>query len=168
MALGLSASASTVRHSPTRLSEDPFLYWGCCALRLACSRRSRDAVRIGRWAFHPGAIRSRHVICFLAALRHHVRRRVVLLWDGLPAHRSRAVEEALIEHRAWLTIVRLPAYAPELNPVEQLWAHFDATALANTPPDDLRILRHNVRNGLRRVRRHPDLAWGFLRHTGLF
>jgi transposase len=62
----------------------------------------------------------------------------------------------------------LPPYAPDLNPVEQLSAHFDATALANTPPDDLRVLRHTVRNGLRRVRRHPELAHGFLRHTGPF
>jgi len=123
-----------------------------------------------RWslAFHPGAIRSRQVVRFLAALRHHVRRRVVLMWDRLPAHRSREVKEALAQHRSWLTVVWLPAYAPDLNPVEQLWAHFDATALANTPPDDLRVLRHSVRNGLRRVRRHPELARGFLKHTGLF
>lgn len=43
-----------------------------------------------RWslAFHPGAICSRQVVRFVAALRRHVRRRVVLMWDRLPAHRS--------------------------------------------------------------------------------
>lgn len=123
-----------------------------------------------RWflAFHPGAIRSTHVIRFLAALRRHVPRRVILLWDRLPAHRSRHVKKALVRHRAGLTVEWLPAYAPDLNPVEQLWAHLDATALANTPPDDLRVLRHSVRNGVRRVRRHPDVGRAFLKHTGLF
>ena len=93
---------------------------------------------------------------------------MILMWDRLPAHRSRVVKAALGQHRSWLPVVWLPAYAPNLNPVEQLWARLDATALANTPPDDLRVLRHSVRNGLRRVRRHPELARGFLRHTGLF
>lgn len=122
-----------------------------------------------RWslAFHPGPVRSRQVVRFLAELRHHVWRRVVLVWDRLPAHRSREVKAALFHHRSWLTVVWLPPYAPDLNPVEQLSAHFDATALANTPPDDLRVLRHTVRNGLRRVRRHPELAHG-LKHTGPF
>jgi len=66
----------------------------------------------------------------LATLRQHVRRRVILMWDRLPAHRSRVVKAALAQHRSWLTVVWLPAYAPDLNPVEQLWAHLEATALA--------------------------------------
>lgn len=31
-------------------------------------------------------------------------------------------------HRDWLTVVRLPAYAPGLNPVEGLWAQMPAVA----------------------------------------
>ena len=42
---------------------------------------------------------------------------VVLVWDGLNTHTSRAMRE-LIAARAWLTVFQLPAYAPELNPVE--------------------------------------------------
>jgi transposase len=41
----------------------------------------------------------------------------VLVWDGLNTHTSGAMRE-LIAARAWLTVYRLPAYAPELNPVE--------------------------------------------------
>ena len=123
-----------------------------------------------RWflSFHPGAIRNGQVIRFLTALRRHVRRRVILLWDRLPAHRSRQVQEALARHRGWLMVEWLSAYAPDLNPVEQLWAHLDATALPNTPADDLRVPRHLVRNGIRRLRRRPDVSRGFLTHTGLF
>ena len=126
--------------------------------------------RSPRWslAFHPGPVRSPHVIRFLTALRRHVRRRVILVWDRLPAHRSWRVKEALVQHRSWLTVVWLPAYAPDLNPVEQLWAHLDATALANTPADDLHRLRRTVRNGLHRLRRRPGVSRGFLKHTGLF
>ena len=43
----------------------------------------------------------------------------MLVWDGLNTHTSRAMRE-LIAARAWLTVFQLPAYAPELNPVE-MW-----------------------------------------------
>lgn len=123
-----------------------------------------------RWflAFHPGAIRGPHVVRFLTAWRRHVRGRVILLWDRLPAHRSQLVAQALVRHRRWLRVEWLPAYAPELNPLEYLWGHLDATALANTPADDLRRLRRQVRIGLQRVRRQPHVGRGFLKHTGLF
>jgi len=123
-----------------------------------------------RWvlAVHRGAIRGPHVARFLTALRRHRRKRVILLWDRLPAHRSRRVAVALQRHRSWLTVEWLPAYAPELNPLEPFWAHLDATALANTPAEDPQHLRRQVRNGLQRVRRRPHVGRGFLRHTGLF
>jgi transposase len=47
---------------------------------------------------------------------------VVLLWDGLSSHWSYKMRAHLHEQRHWLTVERLPAYAPELNPVEYLWA----------------------------------------------
>ena len=42
---------------------------------------------------------------------------IVLIWDNLPTHASRAMRQ-LIAARSWLTVFQLPAYAPELNPVE--------------------------------------------------
>ena len=46
--------------------------------------------------------------------------RVVLLWDGLGAHWSHGMADWVGTQDAWLTVERLPAYAPELNPVEGL------------------------------------------------
>jgi hypothetical protein len=46
--------------------------------------------------------------------------KATLLWDGLPAHRSTAMRTWLNTQRCWLVVERLPAYAPELNPVEGL------------------------------------------------
>jgi putative transposase len=47
--------------------------------------------------------------------------KATLLWDGLPSHRSTAMRRWLNTQRHWLAVRRLPAYAPELNPVEGLW-----------------------------------------------
>lgn len=128
-----------------------------------------DAARL-RWmlAVHAGGIKAPHLVRFLNALRRHRRKRVILLWDRLPAHRSARVRQALHRHRAWLTVELLPAYAPELNPVEPLWDHLDDTALANTPFRDLSLIRRRVHAGVARVRRRPSLGRGFLRYTGLF
>ena len=57
--------------------------------------------------------------------------KATLLWDGLPAHRSRAMRAWLITQRSWLVVERLPAYAPELNPTEGLWSSLKAVELAN-------------------------------------
>jgi hypothetical protein len=46
---------------------------------------------------------------------------VVLVWDGLNTHSCHAMRD-LIAARDWLTVFQLPAYAPELNPVEPVWS----------------------------------------------
>ena len=48
--------------------------------------------------------------------------KATLLWDGLPAHRSHLMRAWLRRQRSWLVVEPLPGYAPELNPVEGLWA----------------------------------------------
>ncbi|MEU1050234.1 transposase [Streptomyces sp. NPDC005897] len=47
---------------------------------------------------------------------------IVLVWDRLNTHLSHAVREPIAE-REWLTVFLLPAYSPDLNPVEWVWAH---------------------------------------------
>jgi hypothetical protein len=47
--------------------------------------------------------------------------KATLLWDGLPPHRSKAMAAWLRCQRTWLVVEPLPAYAPDLNPVEPLW-----------------------------------------------
>ncbi|MBW6433672.1 transposase [Actinoplanes hulinensis] len=46
---------------------------------------------------------------------------IVLLWDGLPAHKSTRIL-GLIAVRPWLRVYRLPGCAPELNSVESMWS----------------------------------------------
>jgi transposase len=48
--------------------------------------------------------------------------KITLIWDGLPSHRSQAMRAFLKKQRKWLVVERLPAYEPDLNPIEQVWA----------------------------------------------
>jgi len=63
------------------------------------------------------------VVAFLARLRREVSGRRVILWDGASIHRSQLIKEFLATGAApRLHLERLPAYAPELNSGEGLWA----------------------------------------------
>jgi transposase len=115
-----------------------------------------------------GNVNSLIAIEFLRNLRRHLRGRVVLLWDRLPAHRSKLTQDFIESKPRWLTTEFLPAYAPELNPVEPLWSYLSATDLANYSPDGLADLADRVRTGARRLRREHDNGRGFLKHSGLF
>jgi hypothetical protein len=92
---------------------------------------------------------------------------VVLLWDGLSAHRSRAMRTWLQTQRAWLSVERLPPYAPDLNPVEGLWANLKSVELASFAGDHVVQVADQAQCGIQRVCASESLVVGFLAHTGL-
>ncbi len=89
----------------------------------------------------------------------------MLVWDNLNTHASRAMSE-LIAARDWLTVFRLPAYAPELNPVESVWSLLKRS-LANLAKRDIAQLTALVRTRLTRMQYRPGLIEGFLAGTRL-
>jgi DDE superfamily endonuclease len=90
---------------------------------------------------------------------------IVVIWDNLNTHRSAAMRE-LIAARDWLHVIRLPPYAPELNPVEHVWSHIKR-GLGNLFVWGLDELVAGVKNRLKRVQYRPGLLDAFLAHTGL-
>ena len=92
---------------------------------------------------------------------------VVLLWDGLSAHWSHDMRAFIDRQRSWLQVERLPGYAPELNPVEGLWANLKGVELANQAADTLEEVTAAAERGIQRIRSTHWLAYSFLRHCGL-
>lgn len=117
------------------------------------------------WNFYfrlyPGAVKSPQVIDFLQALVRHVASPLLLVWDGLPAHRSRLVRDFLQSLDGWIEWEYLPAYAPELNPVEYIWAYWKQHELPNLCPKDYWQLGEAARRTLRRMRRRPRIIRAF-------
>jgi hypothetical protein len=93
--------------------------------------------------------------------------RVVLLWDGLSSHWSFKMRTHLDAQRHWLTVERLPTYAPDLNPVESLWANLKGAELANFSGDTIAEVADQAQHGIQRVCDSDSLVVGFLAHTGL-
>ncbi len=44
---------------------------------------------------------------------------VVIIWDGAPWHRAKCIQDA--KAKLGFALISLPAYSPDLNPIEGLW-----------------------------------------------
>ena len=75
---------------------------------------------------------------------------------------DRSVDPAPRDQIEWL-----PAYAPELHPVAQVWNGTQYTDLANYIPDDVLTLGHEVARSIRQTRSQQTLPYAFFRHCGL-
>jgi transposase len=114
------------------------------------------------------ALNSEDVIAFLEHLLREVPGRMVIRWDGSPIHRSHVIKEFLAQGAAQrIHLERLPAYAPELNPDEGLWAQLKGVELRNVCGGHIPQLRGERRDAVKRVRRQPRIIQGCFRGAGL-
>ena len=115
----------------------------------------------------PGAYNDEMLIDFLSELNAIEQRPVLLIWDGLPAHRSRHMRDWLATQHDWLSVEQLPGYAPDLNPIEQAWGNLKSQELANLCRDTIDEVAVVAEHGLDRIGTDAELCFAFLRHTGL-
>jgi putative transposase len=115
-----------------------------------------------------GSYNDESIMEFLTELHRHLDGdKVTLIWDGLPSHRSKAMGAFLKAQRYWLVVERLPGYAPDLNPVEQVWGNLKSGELANLCLDTIGEAEEIVDEALCRIGHDTRLAFSFLRHCGL-
>jgi transposase len=126
---------------------------------------------ISFWNFyfrlHTGAIRGPQFVEFLQALTKHIRGKLLVIWDGLPAHRSRVVKDYVESLHGHLLLERLPAYAPELNPVEYIWGYMKQRELANLCLHTIGEVGSFARNRLKSMQRRPQLITAFWQQAEL-
>ncbi len=118
---------------------------------------------------HPDSFNTESLIAFLKELKHFVDgANVILVWDHLPAHRSKVMKQFLFQQRNWLQVEWLPGYAPDLNPTEGVWNNIKGRELANFCADQIKEAADAFRRGLRRVAHTVNLPLSLLQHAGLF
>lgn len=126
--------------------------------------------RDGRCAFrtYDTTINGQLAARFLKHLQHTIAERLLVIWDGAPIHRCRAVKDVLEQAQGQIWLERLPGYAPDLNPDEAVWQHLKNVQLANVCRPDLDTHRHELRNAIRRFRRRQTLLIpAFFTNVGL-
>ena len=99
-------------------------------------------------------VTAEEVEAFLRAVQRRLGKAVILVLDRWSVHRK-AAKALFGDRRFW--IEWLPAYAPELNPVEQVWDHTKYGDLANYVPDDVLDLEIEAGVSLDALRDKPAL-----------
>jgi putative transposase len=96
------------------------------------------------------------VVGFLRHLLRHLRGKVVVIWDGGTNHNGPIIRKFLKRNRR-LSLVRLPAYSPDLNPVEFVWSWLKWGRLANYAPEDIPELDDWILEHLMELKFDPEL-----------
>lgn len=133
---------------------------------LALSPGRRRCRLLLRW--HAGkSIRAPQVTSFLRALlRELPRGHLIVLWDGLKAHGAASVR-ALAAASGRVDLVRLPAYAPELNAIEGVWGNVKWHRMANHGLTEVPAIHAKAKAAGRKVASDQRLLKSFIRRTGL-
>lgn len=100
------------------------------------------------------------VAWFVRQLLKHLRGPVIIVWDRGPMHQGPDIRQLQQDHPR-LHFEQLPAYAPELNPVEYVWTYAKWGRLCNYAPPDPQTLDETVFIELHRIRRDQERLRGF-------
>ena len=103
---------------------------------------------------------------FLRELLKHLRGPVIVVWDRGNNHRGPAIRQLLADFPR-LTLEQLPPYAPQLNPVEQLWSWLKWNRLSNFAPRDTTHLEFTAFQELHEIRYDQHRLRSFWRGSEL-
>ena len=103
---------------------------------------------------------------FVSLLLEHFPKGIILVLDRSLVHRwaERRLRKRFAKR---IDIEWFPAYAPELNPVEQVWNHSKYSDLANYIPDDVLALENAVFKSIRHICSQKTLLRSFFKKAGL-
>jgi transposase len=132
-----------------------------CNMISAITNRGRLAFMIFRQRFTARVFLN--FLRRLLRLTRKSRRKIFLIVDGHPVHKSRAARRWLAEHAEQIRIFRLPSYSPELNPDELLNQDVKSNALGRVRPANVHEMMSNVRAYLRITQARPRLVQNYFR-----
>lgn len=106
------------------------------------------------------------IVRFLKHLLRYLPGKLLVIWDGLPAHHGAAVREFLAQGGAQrLHLERLPAYAPDLNPDEGIWRYLKGVELRNLCCRDVTHLHDELRKAAARLRHKTPVIQACFAHA---
>ena len=101
---------------------------------------------------------------FLVMLKDLMRGRkqpVLLVVDGLPAHKAKSVAKYVQSTKGRLELHFLPPYAPDLNPDEFAWSHLKKNGISKKPLRKNEALRQRVEQDLAAIKQDRGLVRSF-------
>ena len=94
---------------------------------------------------------------FMRRMLKQVKRKIYLIVDGHPVHRSNAAKKYVADKAKRLRLIRLPGYCPELNPDELLNQDVKTNALGKSRPANKAEMIAGIRSHLHRRQKQPHV-----------
>jgi transposase len=104
---------------------------------------------------------------FLSGALQWLTEPLVVLWDRGNMHKGDPISELMAEFPGRLILEPLPAHAPMLNPVEQVWTWLKYGRLCNFPPADAQHLNEVVIHELDAIREDQNRLRNFFHASDL-
>lgn len=114
-----------------------------------------------------GKFNARVFLEFLRRLVKQVRRRIFLVVDSHPAHKSKKVRDWVTKCEGKIQMFFLPGYSPDLNPDEMLNQDVKSNALGRRRPHTQSEMIKDVRSYLRKRQRRPHLVKRYFLETSV-
>jgi transposase len=95
---------------------------------------------------------------FLSRLIKQSGKKIFMIIDGHPAHRSRRIKAFAEENKKSMRIFFLPSFSPELNPDERLNQDVKTNAARRKRADNQAQMKKNLRCHLHRWQKQPELV----------
>lgn len=121
---------------------------------------------------HQRSIKSPEVIDFLEHLLACIAGKLLIIWDGAPIHKSKAIQAFLCEcHQqepGRLLLERLPGYSPELNPQEGIWRYLKYEEMPNLCCPTMEHLKYEFILARERLRHKRRIIQACFQHAGCY
>jgi transposase len=109
-----------------------------------------------RFMIESRGINARVFCRFLNRLMAGSRRRIFLILDGHPMHKSKIVRGKVQSFKGRLNLFLLPPYSPELNPDEGVWREVKSNRLGRSGIFKFAELKSKTVGALRHIAKSPD------------
>ena len=106
------------------------------------------------------------VVQFVDRVCSKIKGPITIIWDSIPIHGSKLMEDYL-EKTSRLVVEQFPPYAPELNPIDKVWAYLKYGRLANYTPSTLIDLRTKLISELTELENRQEILGGCIRGLDL-
>lgn len=112
---------------------------------------------------YAGMLNAAFFMVMLQDLMKGRKKPVLLVVDGLPAHKAKSVARYVQSTKGRLELHFLPPYAPDLNPDEFAWSHLKQNGTSKKPLRKNEALKERVGNDLAAIKKNRKLVRSFFK-----
>ncbi|MEK6891968.1 MAG: IS630 family transposase [Nanoarchaeota archaeon] len=102
-----------------------------------------------------------HIDFLSKIILQHPSRKIVIIEDNAPAHKSKLIKEFEMSNKKRIAIYKLPPYSPDLNPDEHVWSYLKAYELKDHQAQKTDELKKLTIKKMQKIQQNQTLIKSF-------